>query len=72
MRITCDSIDYNAQQLIDAVVGLPFEYSDESNDADHQRILTIGIIRGILDMAKAMREVLDATEGEQDGRPYQP
>lgn len=60
MRITYDNINYNALQLIDEVVGLPFEYSDESNDADHQRILTIGIIRGILDMAKAMREVLDA------------
>lgn len=72
MRITYDNINYNALQLIDEVVGLPFEYSDECNDADHQRILTVGIIRGILDMSKAMREVLDATEGEQDGRPYQP
>jgi len=60
MRITYDNINYNALQLIDEVVALPFEYSDESNDADHQRILTIGIVRGILDMAKAMKEVLDA------------
>lgn len=60
MKITYESIDYNAQRLIDEVVALPFEYADECNDADHQRILTIGIIRGILDMAKVMRQVIDA------------
>lgn len=60
MRITYENINYNALRLIDEVVGLPFEYADEGNDADHQRILTIGIIRGILDMAKAMKEVIDA------------
>lgn len=60
MKITYENINYYALRLIDEVVGLPFEYADEGNDADHQRILTIGIVRGILDMAKAMREVLDA------------
>jgi hypothetical protein len=60
MKITADNIDYNATRLIDDEMGCPYEYSEQSDDADHQRLLMIGYIHGVLDMAKTMKEVLKA------------
>jgi hypothetical protein len=60
MKITTDNIDYNATRLIDQEVDCPYEYSKQSDDNDHVRLLMIGYIRGVLDMAKTMKEVLKA------------
>lgn len=59
MRITTDNIDYNATRLIDVTIGSPYEYAEQSDDADHTRLLVIGYIQGVLDMAKTMKEVLE-------------
>lgn len=58
MKITDDCIDYNTVRLIDDAILSPYDYSEQTDDADHQRILTLGVISGILEMAKAMKEVL--------------
>lgn len=58
MRINEECINHNASRLIDDVTANPYEWSEQGDDADHQRILTIGYVRGVLDMAKAMKEVL--------------
>ena len=60
VKITTDNIDYNATRLINDEIGSPYEYADQSDDADHQRLLTLGYIHGVLDMAKTMKEVLKA------------
>ena len=59
MKITEDSIDYNAVRLIKDNA-LPFEMSEQNDDADHQRLITLGYIEGVVDMADAMRGVLRA------------
>ena len=58
MKIDYENIHYNAQRLIDEYTGSPYEYADQSDDADHQRLVTLGYIRGIIEMAHAMEEVL--------------
>ena len=57
MRITADNIEYNALRIIDENT-LPWEMSEQNDDSDHQRIITLGYIRGVLDMAQTMKEVL--------------
>jgi len=59
MRITNDTIDYNAFRIIDENT-IPWEMYEQNDDADHQRIITLGYIRGVMDMANAMKEVLKA------------
>ena len=58
MRINEECINHNASRLIDDVTASPYEWVEQGDDADHQRILTIGYVRGVIDMAKAMKEVL--------------
>lgn len=57
MRITGDCINHNAMKLIDES-NLPWEMYEANDDADHQRLITMGYVRGVLDMAEAMKEVL--------------
>lgn len=59
MRITEDCINHNALRLIDENT-MPFEFADETDLEDHQRLVTLGYIRGVLDFAKTMKEVLKA------------
>lgn len=58
MKITEDNIDYNVGRLIDKELGSPWEYAEQSDDADHQRLLALGYVRGLLDFAQCMKEVL--------------
>lgn len=58
MKIDESCINHNALRIINDIVGAPFEYSDQDETADHSRLITIGAIRGVLDMAEAMKEVL--------------
>ena len=39
---------------------MPFEYSDQNDDDDHMRLVMLGMVRGVLDMAAAMKEVVNA------------
>lgn len=57
MRITEDCINHNAMKLIDDN-NVPWEMYEANGDADHQRLITMGYVRGVLDMAEAMKEVL--------------
>lgn len=57
MRITEDCINHNAMKLIDEN-NVPWEMYEANGDADNQRLITMGYVRGVLDMAEAMKEVL--------------
>ena len=58
MKIDEACINHNAVKLISEIVGIPYEYGDQDETADHFRLMTLGAVRGVLDMAKAMKEVL--------------
>lgn len=58
MKIDEACINHNALRIIDDIVGSPFEYGDQDETADHFRLMTLGAVRGALDMAEAMKEVL--------------
>ena len=57
MKITEDCINHNAMKLIDKS-NLPWEMYEANDDADHQRLISMGYNSGVLDMAEAMKEVL--------------
>lgn len=58
MKTTENYINHTALRLINEIVGIPYEYGDQDESADHLRLMTIGAVRGVLDMAEAMKEVL--------------
>ena len=60
MKISADNIDYNTVRLIDAIIVDPYMDAERTDNDDNRRILMLGEIRGVLDMAKAMKEVLKA------------
>lgn len=60
MKIDESCINHNALRLIDEAIDSPFEYCEEKPDSDHMRLLVLGEIRGIIQMANAMKEVLKA------------
>ena len=60
MKIDEGCINHNALRLIDEIIDSPYEYSEENPDSDHMRLLVLGEIRGIIQMADAMKEVLKA------------
>ena len=59
MKITTDCINHNVFLLIDDN-SIPLECADPKDEYDHQRLVTSGYIRGVLDLAKALKEVLKA------------
>ena len=63
MKIDEACINHNAVRLINEIVGIPYEYGDQDESTDHLRLLTLGAVRGVLDMAEAMKKVL---KGEED------
>lgn len=58
MKINYESINHNAMLVIKEYVGSPYEYSESSDDADHCRLVTIGFIYGVTQLADALKEVL--------------
>lgn len=58
MKIDEGCINHNTVRLIADMVGLPFEYSEQSEDADHTRLITIGYVYGVIQMGEALKEVL--------------
>ena len=57
MKIDEGQIDYSAIQTIEAIIGSPYEYANCDNDQDNQRLLTLGAIRGVLDLANELKGV---------------
>ncbi len=64
MKIDEACINHNALRLINEIVESPYEYGDQDETADHLRLLTLGAVRGVLDMAAAMKKALSV---EQEG-----
>ena len=64
MKIDEACINHNALRLINEIVGSPYEYGDQDETADHFRLMTLGAVRGVLDMTEAMKEVLKGEEDE--------
>lgn len=62
MKIDEACVNHNALRLINEIVGCPYEYGDQDESADHLRLLTLGEVRGVLDMAEAMKKVLKGEE----------
>lgn len=59
MKIDEASINHNALKLIDEMISCPFDYCSEKPEEDHMRLVTIGEIAGVIEMAKAMKKVLN-------------
>lgn len=59
MRITADSIDYNTVKLINDNMD-PWSLSADTDAVDNERLIILGYIQGVIDMASAMKEVLKA------------
>lgn len=58
MKIDENCINEKAIQAIDEVVALPFEFCDGDEGSDHMRLVTIGAIRGVLDLANLLKGAL--------------
>lgn len=58
MRIDEECINHNVARMLDVEIGSPYEYAEDSKDGDHVRLMTLGYIRGVLDFAGCMKEVL--------------
>lgn len=58
MKIDEAYIDHNALRIINDIVGIPYEYGDQDESTDHCRLLTLGAVRGVLDMVEAMKKVM--------------
>lgn len=72
MKIDEACINHNALRLINEIVESPYEYGDQDESADHLRLLTLGEVRGVIEMAEAMKKVLSVEqEGEEDGKQTQ-
>lgn len=59
MKIDKACIDHNALRIIGENV-LPWEMSEQNDNTDHQRLITLGYVRGVLDLAAMLKEVLKA------------
>lgn len=58
MKISSENIDHNAVRLIGEMVSELYEFTDADENMERMRIATLGEIRGICQMADAMKEVL--------------
>lgn len=58
MKIDEECINHNLVRVIDDIIGCPYEYGD--GDSDHMRIMTLGAIRGELDLAEELKKVVKA------------
>ncbi len=58
MKIDEASINHNALRLIDEIISCPFDYCEDKPEEDHMRLLTLGEISGIIEMANEMKKVL--------------
>ena len=64
MKIDEACINHNAVRLINEIMGNPYEYGDQDESTDHLRLLTLGEVRGVLEMTEAMKKALKGEEDE--------
>ena len=57
--MTTERIKSKALEEIEAVLGLPYEYANSDDEADHLRIMTIGHVWGIVTFAKELLKEVD-------------
>lgn len=60
MKIDESCINHNAVRLIGELVSELYEFTDADDSMERMRVATLGEIRGICQMADAMKEVLKA------------
>ena len=59
MKIDEACINHNVILALDENI-LPWEMSEQDDNTDHQRLITLGYTRGVLDLARMLKEVLKA------------
>lgn len=64
MKTTENYINHTALRLINEIVGSPYEYCNQDESNDHLRLLTLGAVRGVLEMTEEMKKVLKGEEDE--------
>jgi len=70
MKIDESCINHNALRLIADAVSELYEYADDSGDMDNLRLVALGEIRGICQMADVMKKVQG--ECNTNENPLQP
>ena len=60
MKIDEACINHNVVRIIDDIVSNVWDMSGEDGSDDHWRLIALGEICGIIDLAKSLKEVLKA------------
>lgn len=60
MKLNADNINYYVNELISQELGCVYEYADPSDEADHQRLVSLGFIQGVLRLADKLKEAANA------------
>lgn len=60
MKIDEECINHNVALLVGDLIGELYDFTNADEGSDHLRIAVLGEIRGICQMADAMKEVLKA------------
>lgn len=60
MKIDEACINHNVVRLVDEMVSELYEFTDKSDSMDNMRVATLGEIRGMCQLANALKEVLRA------------
>ena len=58
MKIDEACINHNVVRMVDEMISELYDFVNDDEDTDHMRIATLGEIRGICDLANALKEVL--------------
>lgn len=58
MKIDEACINHNVVRLVDEMTSSMYEFAEQTDTDDHVRIATLGAIRGVCDLANALKEVL--------------
>ena len=58
MKICRENIDWFMQELLNKEVDCPNDYSDPADGADHKRLITLGYVRGVLDLGMKLKHFL--------------
>ena len=56
MKIDEECINHNVVRLINETVSNPWEY--DGDELDHMRLVTLGYIRGVIELAGELKAVL--------------
>lgn len=60
MKIDEACINHNVVRLVDEMTSELYEFTDKSDNMDNMRVATLGEIRGMCQLANALKEVLRA------------